>query len=170
MKKTLVLYRSKSGFSKEYAMLFQQHLQSEIEEYKRFLPKYNEYDEIFYIGGLYIGGINGFKSLKKGLLEKQKVHVFAVGASPGNDSDLKEIIKHNFKDDELKRYHFHYLRGGFDFEKCNRIDQFLMTLLKWKLKRIKNPTGDQKGMLASYEKPLKFVSEQKVIDYLHTIK
>jgi len=44
--------------------------------------------------------------------------------------------------------------------------KFLMTLMKWKLRSIKNPTSDQVGLLKSYEKPLNFVSEQKVLDYI----
>jgi len=41
-----------------------------------------------------------------------------------------------------------------------------MTLMKWRLKSIKNPTSDQVGLLKSYEKPLNFVNEQKVLDYI----
>lgn len=165
--KSLILYRSKSGHAKEYAELFHKHVESDIEEFKGIKESHSKYKEIYYFGGLYIGGINGFKKFKKNIKDDQIIHVFPVGACPGNKSDLEEINRVNFEKDELKRFHIKYLRGGFDFSKCNLKDKFLMTLLKWKLKSVKNPTSDQKGLLNSYEKPLNFVSEQKVLDYLN---
>jgi len=166
MKKILILYKSKSGHAKEYAELFHKHLDADIEEFKKYKQSYQEYTEIYYLGGLYIGGINGFKKFKPNISEHQTTHVFPIGASAGNQKDLEEINKVNFTEDEMKRYHIQYLRGGFDFSKCNLFDKFLMTLMKWRLKSIKNPTSDQVGLLKSYEKPLNFVNEQKVLDYI----
>jgi len=166
MKKILVLYKSKSGHAKGYAELFHKHLDADIEEFKKFKQSYLEYSEIYYLGGLYIGGINGFKKFNPHVKDNQVIHVFPVGATPGNQRDLDEIFKVNFTEDEMKRYHIQYLRGGFDFSKCTLMGKFLMTLMKWKLRSIKNPTSDQVGLLKSYEKPLNFVSEQKVLDYI----
>lgn len=166
MNKILVLYKSKSGHAKGYAELFHKHLDADIEEFKKFKQSYLEYTEIYYLGGLYIGGINGLKKMKPNVKDDQVIHIFPVGATPGSQRDLDEINRVNFSEDEIKRYNVHYLRGGFDFSKCTPMGKFLMTLMKWKLKSIKNPTGDQKGLLQSYEKPLNFVSEQKVLDYI----
>jgi hypothetical protein len=41
-----------------------------------------------------------------------------------------------------------------------------MTLMKMKLKKVKNPDADQEGMLASYDHPLDFTKEK----YLEPIK
>lgn len=166
MSRTLILFRSKSGHSEEYAKLFKKHLDADIEEFKKFKEDYYKYEEIYYIGGLYIGGINGFKKFKKNIKDTQKIHVFPVGASVGKENELEEIYKINFTNDDIKRFNIQYLRGGFDFSKCTLLDKFLMTLMKWKLKSIKNPTGDQKGLLNSYEQALNFVNEKKVLDYL----
>ena len=166
MKKALILYRSKSGYAKEYADLFHKHLDSDIEVYRKFKQSYLDYKEIYYLGGLYMGGINGFKKFKIKTQENQTIHVFPVGASPGNQKDLDSIYKSNFTKDEMKRYQIQYLRGGFDINKCNPIDKFLMTLMKWRLKSIKNPTDEQKQLLKSYGEPISFVCEQNVLDYL----
>lgn len=170
MKKKLILYKSKSGHSEEYAKLFAKHLYADIEQFNKFKKEYQKYNEIFYFGGLYIGGINGFKLFKKKILDTQEIYVFPIGASAGRQNELDEIYKHNFTDDEIRRFHIKYLRGGFDFNKCTIFDKFLMTLLKWKLKAIKNPTGDQIGLLNSYEKSVNFVNEKKVLEYLKDIQ
>lgn len=166
MNKILILYKSKSGHAKGYAELFHKNLDADLEEFTKFKQSYLEYNEIYYLGGLYIGGINGFKKFKANIKDSQTIHVFPVGASPGKENELEEIFNHNFTEDEKKRYNIQYLRGGFDFSKCNLFDKFLMTLMKWKLKSIKNPSADQVGLLKSYDMPLNFVSEQKVLDYI----
>jgi len=169
MKDILILYRSKAGFAQGYAELFNKHLDSDIEVFKKYKEEYSNYKEIYYLGGIYIGGINGFKKFKQHIKEDQIIHVIPVGASPGKQSDLDAINKANFTEDEMKRFKIKYMRGGFDISKCGPIDTLLMTLMKWTLKRKKNPTADQRGMLESYKHPVNFVHEQKVLDYLKQI-
>jgi hypothetical protein len=60
----------------------------------------------------------------------------------------------NFTPEQQKQMSFFYLRGGFDYNKLKPVDKVLMTLLKWKLKRKKVLTPDERGMLNAYVMPL----------------
>ncbi len=56
------------------------------------------------------------------------------------------------------------MRGGFDYNRLNRIDRFAMRLLHLKLKwtPVKKRTGDARGMLAAYEKPVDFTRKRNL--------
>lgn len=164
--KTLVIYKSKSGFTKKYAEWIAEVLSADIFPISKIKGKELEnYDAVVYGGGLYIIGINGIKFLKKNFdrLKGKKLVVFATGLSPVRDNVLKEVGDRNFTYEQQKYLRFFYLRGGFDFNKLRFIDKILMTLLKIKLNIKKELEPDEKGMLAAYDKPVDF-TRQKNID------
>ena len=45
-----------------------------------------------------------------------------------------------------------------------------MTLLKWKLKRKKNLSSDEKGMLAAYKNPIDFTKKVNIKELIKYIK
>lgn len=163
MDKYLILYKSKSGFSREYAELLNQEVDSDIFDIDYFVGNLNEYSKIFFFGGLYAVGLNKLKKFKKLVMNYTKeIHVIAVGASKGTKEDIDKIEKSNFSFEELDRYYFHYMRGGFDFKKCKFVDKILMLLLKSKLKIKKEKSADEIGMLNAYSQPLNFVRKDKL--------
>ena len=125
-----------------------------------------KYDIIIYGGSLYAGGINGVQFITQNLssLNNKKIVVFATGASPSKEEVIKEVKDKNFTLEQQNIIKFFYLRGGFDYSKLNPFDKFLMTLLKWKIKmkRKKDLTPDEKGMLASYNKPVDFTKKKNI--------
>jgi hypothetical protein len=163
MKKSLILYKSKSGFSKDYATLLNQEIFSDLFDINDFQGNVLEYENIYFFGGLYAAGINKLKLFKE-LTKEYKKHlsVIAVGATPGTDKDIEEITKNNFTKEELNKYKFYYLRGGFNYKKCKPVDKILMLLLKAKLKLKKNKVPDEIGMLNAYSKPLNFVKKERL--------
>ena len=171
--KTIVVYRSKTGFTKKYAEWIAEELQADLREYRRVsAEELHLYDTIVYGGGLYAGGINGLKSFEKSLpyLRDRKIIVFATGATPDRPETSMELRKLNFTEEQLEYMHFFYLRGGFDFSKLGLIDKFLMIMLKCKLrmKPAAKRTPDETGMLAAYSAPADF-SKKKYMDELLTL-
>jgi len=65
-------------------------------------------------------------------------------------------------------FYFIHFKGGFNYSKLKPFNKVLMTLLKWKLKMKKELTPDEKGMLASYDKPVDF-TRKKDIDKIISI-
>ncbi|MCT4598130.1 MAG: flavodoxin domain-containing protein [Vallitalea sp.] len=163
--KTIVVYRSKSGFVKRYATWIAEELSADLFEYSKVtIEDLMPYDTIIYGGGLYAVGINGVNLIKKNLnkLEDKKIIVFASGATPGRDNEIVEIKNGNFTVEQQKRIEFFYLRGGFDYNKLALIDKILMNLLKLKLKYKSKLTLDEKGMLASYSLPVDFTKKNNI--------
>jgi len=154
--KTIVVYKSKSGFSKKYASWIANELSADQE--------LESYDTIIYGGGLYASGINGVKLITKNLhrLEDKRIVVFASGASPPRKDDLEKVENNNFTKEQQKKIHFFYLRGGFDYNKLTPIDKLLMKLLKWRLKTKATLTPDEKGMLALYNIPTDFTKRKNI--------
>lgn len=169
--KTVVLYRSKSGYVKEYAEIISNTLDCEMFVLDEFdFETLHEYDSVIYGGGLYAVGMNGLKKFKKQIQGfTGKVFIYASGATPPRESDINEVKRMNFTTEELSKYSFFYMRGGFDFSKLTRFDTVLMKLLKWKLKHKKNKSNDEVGMLHAYDQPLSFVSEKNTRDLIHAV-
>lgn len=161
--KTVIAYRSKTGYTKKYAEWLAEELHCGCIE-NPSLSALLAYDTIIYGGGIYIGKINGIGLITKNFeqLKDKRLIVFAVGISPGRDDELKTLWKNNLPSNEmLETIPTFYLRGGFNYQKLNLKNKFLMYgLKKMHLEKIKNPTEDDKGMLAMYDVPQDFTDQQ----------
>ncbi len=163
--KTVVLYKSKTGFVKKYAEWIAEELSADIFEASKVTSDMlTTYDVVIYGGGLYAAGINGVKLITQNLykFEGKKVVVFATGASPCREEAINEVRNKNFTYEQQKHIRFFYLRGGFDYSKLKPFDKLLMTLLKWKMKRKKELTPDERGMLAAYDEPVDFTRKKNI--------
>ncbi len=167
MMRTLVIYKSNTGFVKKYAEWISQELSADIIEVSKANPSMlSFYDTIIYGGSLHAVGIIGLNFVKKNLgkLKDKKVIVFATGATPYREETIKEVRDKNFTSDEQEYIKFFYLRGGFDFSKLKLLDKILMTILwiKIKMKKKNELTSDEKGMLAAYYKPADFTKKEYI--------
>ncbi|HBG70853.1 MAG: flavodoxin [Bacteroidetes bacterium GWF2_43_63] len=165
--KTIVIYRSKTGFTKKYAEWIAEELGSELADSKKInMEMLHDYDTIIYGGGLYAGGINGVKLIKNNLpyLRDRNIIVFATGATPDRNETTQELFESNFNEEQQEYINFFYLHGGFDFSKLGLKDKLLMRLLKLKLRMIPESkrTPDETGMLAAYQNPADFTKKKYV--------
>ena len=165
--KTIVIYASTTGFTKKYAEWIAADLGADLVEAKKLsadaLPSY---DVVIYGGSLHAVGIKGLEKLKPSLpgLAEKKLIVFAVGATPDRKDVPEEVLAANFSAEERGRIRFFYLRGGFDYAKLGLVDKLLMTMLKLKLKskKAEERSPDERGMLASYARPVDFTKRAYV--------
>ena len=165
MSKIAVVYRSKSGFTEKYAKWIAEAVNADLlkgEETK--IEDLLKYDTIVYGGGLYAVGINGVKRITNNLekLKDKKIIVFGLGASPVRPEIYEEVKNKNFTKEQQERIGFFLLRGGFDQSKLKPVDRILMQLMKFSLKRKKNLTPDEQGMLNAYSHPVDFTNEKSV--------
>lgn len=175
---TIVVYKSKSGYTRNYAKWISKELNCEISELQDLdVSKLSKVDTVIYGGGLYAGGINGLKKFKKLMLSYHipNAIIYFTGASPSMSFELEDITSRNFNSEEQKRFKFYYFRGGFDFNKCTFIDKILMLMLKVKMKsdsKKRELTADEKGMLEAYSQSVDFTKANKIkplIDYVSSI-
>lgn len=132
MGKTIILYQSKYGATKQYAEWLSQKLECDMIETKS--AKINDlagYDTIILGGGIYANGIAGISFLKKNYsaLKDKKVAVFAVGASPYDKKAMDGIIEHNLKGDMAGIPCF-YCRGAWKESLMTFRDRTLCKMLK----------------------------------------
>jgi Flavodoxin len=174
--KTIVIYQSKTGFTKKYAEWISEKLSADIFEASEVTAaRLTAYDNVIYGGGLYAVGIKGVKLITKNFdkIKDKKVIVFATGVSPVSEEVVSEVKKNNFTSEQQKLIKFFYLRGGFDYRKLGFIDKVIMTLLKvsikWKQKRNKQLTSDEIGMLAIYDKPTDYTKQNKIDDMIRYV-
>jgi len=171
--KTLVIYRSKSGFSKAYAVWIARVLEADLREYRSVRPEqFVAYDTVIYGGGLYAVGINGVSLIKDNLdvLKDKRVIVFATGATPSREETSASIRDANFTPEQQERIQFFYFRGGFNYQKLSLIDKLLMNLLRLRLKRKKLLTADERGMLSAFSQPVDFTKEQNIAPLLLSLR
>jgi menaquinone-dependent protoporphyrinogen IX oxidase len=173
--KTIVLYKSKTGFTKKYADWIAGELMADLYESSQIsIEQIAAYDTVIYGGGLYITGINGVELITQNLdkLQGKKIVVFGVGATPGREEEIREVQAANFTPEQQQKIRFFYLRGGYDYHKLKPVDKVLMTLLKWKMK-LKAKTklsADERGLLAAYQHPADFTRQKNIeslIAYVH---
>lgn len=171
--KTAVIYKSKTGFAQKYAEWIAKALEADLFPLASFKPEqFAAYDAIVYGGGLYAGGINGIKFIKKHLplLQNKRVIVFATGATPTRTETTNELRQVNFSPAEQQQVQFFYLRGGFNYEKLGFVDKCLMSIMRMKLKHKKIVGPDERGMLAAYSKPVDFTQERYIQPLIRSIK
>jgi len=172
--KTVVIYKSKTGFTKKYAQWVAEDLKADIYETSKVnINMLNDYDTIVFGGSLYAVGINGVKLITQNIekLKDKKIVVFATGASPAREEAINQVRDHNFTKEQQECIKFFYARGGFNYKKLNFFDKLLMNLLKMKIKSKKPEelTSDEKGMLAIYDKPVDYTNRSSIdpiIEYI----
>lgn len=167
--KTVVVYKSKTGYAKKYADWIAEELSADIFDASQItIDTLKDYDTVIYGAGLYVVGINGVKFITKNLdkLKNKKIAVFATGVSPSRSSDIEKVKDSNFTLEQQKYIKFFYLRGGFNYNNLTVIDKVLMTFLKWKIKSKKELTPDEKGMLAVYNKPVDYTIKKNIDEIL----
>jgi menaquinone-dependent protoporphyrinogen IX oxidase len=160
-----VVYKTKYGSAAKYARWIANEVKADI--FERSLVEIEDlmkYDTIVYGGSLYAVGILGFDLIKKNfdLIKNKNIIIFTVGASPAHDSALEDIRNGNFTDEIKKKVkHFHF-RGAFDYSTLSFGDKLMMLLLKKRLQFKKELNKDEKGMLASYEKPMNWTNKNTI--------
>jgi len=169
--KTIVVYKSKYGYTKKYAQWLAEELNCDIKE-NAGLDDILNYDIIIFGGGMYAGGLNGSKLMIKNFdkLTNKKLVIFAVGSNPGRADEIETFWMRLLNEKQrgvIKRF---YLRGGFDYGKLGKADKFLMNMLRKVLEKKEVLTDDDKGLLAAYETPVDFTDRKNLCDILDYIK
>lgn len=177
MRKTIVIYNSKTGYTKKYAEWIASELSAEISEQRDFKSeRYKEFDTIIFGGSMYATGISGLKKFTKSLdaLEEKKIIVFATGLSLKTEEVRTEVMKANFKSAFEKKIEFFYFRGGFDFQNLPALDKVLMQvkkkMIERKAKKGTELTSDEKGMLAVYDKAVDYTSQRNIRGLLEYVR
>jgi menaquinone-dependent protoporphyrinogen IX oxidase len=129
MKKIIVLYRSKTGFSQRYAEWIAEDLACKCRPIKGLKPDdIKGYEIVIYGAGVYAGMISGVGRIKKWMEKSPEKTwiVFATGATPHEEGYEEMILKTNFHKGENRPAHFYYFLSGIDYENMGIFNRVLM--------------------------------------------
>lgn len=154
--KTIVIYKSKSGYTKTYAEWIAEELKCDLaENINVSIEKLQDYHTIIYGGGLYAIGINGISLITRNFeaIKNKNIIVWATGSCPGRADEIEGVWKQNFTKEQRDKMKLFYLRGGFDYKRLSKGDKLLMSMLKMRLKSKKERSEDEEGLLKAYDIP-----------------
>lgn len=172
--KVIVIYKSKTGFTKRYAEWIAEELNCEISNYKD-LSQYSleEYDFIIYGSRIHAGKVDGLKKMKLilGNNVNSKLVVFATGGTP---NEAKEIIDRvwdrSFSEEELKTISHYYMQGGLNYEKMGEGDRIIMTILSKMLSKKNRKSKEESGCEQAIEKSYDISSREYIQPLVRFIK
>lgn len=129
--KVIIIYKSKTGFTKKYAEIVAIAVGGELIALNAVTPqKLSGFDTVVFGGRVHAGIIDGIKKAKK-LFAKCKARpiVFATGATPAAaESVVAKIWESNFNDEERQNIPHFYMQSGLCYEKMGLFDKLLMKL------------------------------------------
>lgn len=157
--KSLILYKSKWGSTKEYAEYIHSKVQNtDIFSIDGFDPsKLSEYDKVVIGSRVFTGNIQGVNFLQNNWyrLKDKKVYFFAVGLlAPEDESSKKgyEAIPQEIRNN----IQFIKLPGKVDLTKLNFFEKLLFRMVK-----------SQKGKSIPFENKFSLENTQQIIDFLN---
>lgn len=146
--KTIVIYNSKTGFTKRYAEWIAETAGAEClplsEAKKKILTKY---DAIVFGSWACAGSIKdiGWFTENMERWKEKKLIVFCVGASPVTP-DVEKSLAQNFNEPKLKQANVFYCPGGLNYEKMTASSRFMMRMFVKAIKAKKNKTAVEEEM------------------------
>lgn len=173
--KSVVIYKSKTGYTKVYAEWIAEALDCDIKEQKDIKTgELADYDTIIFGGGIYVGGIAGIKLITKNYdaLKSKNLLVWATGLTPEDDEEVTKMWEKNFNEDQLSHIRTFYLRGGFDFNKLGAKDKLFMKAFRKMLEKEKEPKPGMDGFLKSFHEPQDFSCKNNIkelVDYADSL-
>lgn len=167
--KTMVIYKSATGFTKKYAQWIAEELSAELFAAREVtLQQMEGYACIIFGGRLYAVGIDGFNLIKKNYerLKGKRLLVFATGASPVSETVIADVRSKNLSVEQQGLIQFFYLRGGFDYAALPLFDKIRMALMKKSIMRKQRKgkalTPDEMGMLKLYDRVSDFTKKEYI--------
>lgn len=179
--KILVTYASHYGSAKRYAEWIAETLHCEARNAKTVICGTLEaYDCIIHGGGLYAGGLNGMKMIRKNeeVLSQKHLILFSCGiADPGKPENVAHIEEGICRAlpvslRESRQFHF---RGGINYPKLNWIHRCMMAMLisAMRKKEYDSLGEEHKMMLDTYGKRIDFSDRESIaplICYVGSLK
>lgn len=177
MKNVVVVFKSKYGSTKAYAMHIAQALKCDCIDMSQSAVDVSTYDIVIYGGGLYAGGINGFSQLKKQAekLREKQLYIFTCGiANPQISENYDKIVQDVEKQigDVLTIQKLFMFRGALDYRnmsfKHRMMMKMMVSMLKKKPEHERGPEGND--IIASYGGQVSYVDVSQSNELIQLIE
>lgn len=146
--KVLVVYASKTGFTKRYAEHLGERIHADVcpveEVEHKELSTFDDYDAIVYGGWAMAGKISKSEWFIQNIQrwEGKKLILFCVGATPSEaEKEIKEAMEHVATPEVREKARIFYLPGGLNYDKMTWPMKLGMKAFVRMLKMKKNKTA-----------------------------
>lgn len=154
--KSVIIYCSKTGFTRRYAEWLAETLKCDCVPYEqRGKLRLEDYDAVIFGSWLRAGAIQKIGWFKAQLpeLAGKKIVAFAVGATPAEAEEaVRKVLEQNFTAAQRKEIQTFYLQGGLDYERMDVVSRMAMRMLCRMLRGQKNRSAEDEAMLRMIEK------------------
>jgi menaquinone-dependent protoporphyrinogen IX oxidase len=166
---TIVVYKSKTGFTKRYAEWIAKELNCKAVPVKEVTSNsLQPYQTIIYGGRIMAGQIVGLKKFKQALsgYPDKKLIVFATGMTSSETYVANDPIRNaNFSEEEKNRIPYYYFQGGLNYEKMSLGAKLVMKMVASSAAKKKDQTSEERVKAESMRKSCDY-SDRKFIDPL----
>ena len=177
MERTIVIYKSKHGSTKQYAHWIGEELDCPVVEDKDFSKKdFEKYDNIIFGGCVQAGGILGFDLIKKamrwGRLDGKKIVIFAVGLNVMQKETRMQLREINFDKWYVEKMTCFYCPGAYKPEEIKGIDAGIMKMMT-KMLESKSPeemTKEDTELLEAVKKGASYVDRKYIEPIVNEFK
>lgn len=139
--KSVVIYKSKTGFTRQYAQWIAEALSCEaLPMNKVNMNSIREYDTIIYGGWILGGMVMGLDKVRK--MQPKQLVIFATGASVPCDITEQGIKEASHIDNEP----FFYMEAGFRFEQLGFFKKMMLKMVKKSVAKKENKTEQDQYM------------------------
>ncbi len=150
--KPLIIYKSRTGFTKQYAEWISAELGCEAKDFsEKNKISFDNVDMIIYGGRVHAGMIDSIEKMKEFAADKNcKLVVFATGASPAAiKEDVQAMWKNNKIDDTIPHF---YMQSGLRYENMGAGDKLMMKMFASMMKSKKDKSEMEVGMAEAIQK------------------
>ncbi len=149
-KEILIIYKSVTGFTAQYARCLAEELDCTAEDLKAASAMVlSGYKTLIFGGRFHAGFVDGLKEAKA-LFRKSgaaRFIVFATGATPAAELEMIEAAwKNNLTEEELAAIAHFYLPGGLRYEKMPLGDKLMMRVFAAMVKHKKEKSEYERAM------------------------
>ncbi len=145
--KPIIIYYSKTGFTRQYAQWLQEALGCPCVPYqKRRTVSFPQFDTVLFGGRLHAGRIQGAKWLfnQPCKLKDKRVVLFFTGAMPPDPTAAEKAIQQNIPPEWRDTVQAFYLWGGLRYEAMGPVDRFMMWGFRRMLAAKKDPAPEER--------------------------
>ena len=182
MADTAVIFKSKYGATRKYAMHIAQSLEADmfdLERVKKF--DFGKYNTVIFGGGLYAGSVSGIKFIASNAdkLTGKNLVLFTTGLGDPTVAKSTQVISKSLSkalpEEIMASAHLYSFRGAIDYAKLSFMNRMMMSMMhKMIAKKSEDKmTQDDRDILDTYGKAIDYTdlsTTSSLIEYVKGLK
>ena len=172
--KIMIVYKSVTGFTKEYAEMIAQEIDCLVIDLKNVTAQMMSNVDIVIFGSrMHAGMVDGLKKAKQLFAQSKapQLIVFVTGAMPNEEKNtIDEMWKNNFSSEELQGIPHFYAQSGLRYEKMPFSDKMMMKVFCMMMKKKKNKNEREQQFVDMITKSYDISSKSYIMPLIAFLK